>query len=1275
MDIQQEGEIRHMEEAEHLLHRPDMYCGSISPTEHAMHVFVPKNALEINATADVALEFKAVTDVVVKKHSAFRFESIGQRFAVEWKTLVYPDAMINVILEIVTNALDRQFRDETMRNLSVWFDCEDAGGPGWVRVRNDGQGVPVIKDEESGFWKPYMAFGMFRTGSNFDDAAGPRYTGGRNGFGCKATNVLSSVFKVDTADPRSNLRFEQTFNNNMSSFSNPRVRAFKGKKGYTDVSFLLDFARFGLAGGLNDDARLAITSVIIDASACCRVKMMLNGTVLGVRSIRDYAALFCTGSSDLDDTIKSATGAYDCVRVGDLSVFEVCGVPAMQQCGESSFGFVNSLRCAEGTHMTLAFTRISDELVAYLQKTHKRPDLRISPGAIRAAMFIVVRVMVDSPEFSSQTKEKLTTPRTRLGFDWHPSPSFVKTLVNLGIADAIYQQSVAKEGRGASALTSAARRSGIVVVDKYEGATAVRNKAAVCSLLVTEGDSAKQLALAGLSVVGRENFGVFPLKGKLLNVRTASVAKLMANTEILALMKILGLEYGKTYTNMRDLRYKKLVIFSDQDPDGAHIASLILNFIHHLFPSVLRMDPAFVQRFATPIVRATIKRGAISMAADLKFYALRPYEEWVASVGERQVAKYTIKYYKGLGTSTSAQAREYFADYHKHVINLTWEGSASDVMMTHFFASTEQKGTGPVARKQLLTQHYNPSHYVDYTRQEVSYSDFLCHEVLPFAAYANIRALPSVIDGLKPSQRKVMHTFFSKNIVNEVKVAQVASTVAMETAYHHGEVSLVETIVGMAQDHVGASNINLLRPEGQFGTRHDPPNIHAAARYIFTGLDPIARALFPKADDAVLTYLTDEGQVIEPACFAPILPYALVNGIVGIGYGWSTNVPAYNPVDIIAAVRIWIAGGDDAIRDLSLVPWCAGHTGMVERQGKRKIESSVGDAGSSVGDAGSSVGDAGNSVGDAENSVGDAESSVGDAGSGVGDADVLPVSCGLGRVFVSRGVFTVTDAETVVISELPVGTWTNSYIAFIESKLVMATKLSSGSKSVAFVRVIEKLWTDANVRIVLRCDAEALASLIPTLRTVLKLEDVIRETNMHLHDAGGNLQKYETPIAILSAHAHYRLAVYEKRRLYTMAKLERELVILGNKRRFVDDVICNRLKLYDISDDEITLALDSFEKVDDTYDYLLNMPVRATTQSKLGQLDVEIISTKRELDCAQSSSARDLWLCDLATLQKELVCFEKRKLLRYASLERKGDAKIVKKRKAITSGRGLIGVK
>ena len=258
------------------------------------------------------------------------------------------------------------------------------------------------------------------------------------------------------------------------------------------------------------------------------------------------------------------------------------------------------------------------------------------------------------------------------------------------------------------------------------------------------------------------------------------------------------------------------------------------------------------------------------------------------------------------------------------------------------------------------------------------------------------------------------------------------------------------------------------------------------------------------------------------------------------------------------------------------------------------------------------------------------------------------------------------------------GTWTNSYIAFIEEKLVInGATGSSGSKTTGFVRVVEKLWTDANVRIVLRCDAEALAPLIPTLHIVLKLEDVIRETNMHLHDERGILQKYETTSAIVSVHAHYRLAVYEKRRLYIIAKLERELVVLENKRRFVDDVINRKLQLHGMADDEITLALSSFEKVDESYDYLLNMPLRATTQSKLQQLDRDMDLRNTELSCVRETAARDLWLNDLTTLEKELECFNQRKSLRYKSLQRRDDAKPVKKRKAQSNAtqRGSIVAK
>ena len=121
-------------------------------------------------------------------------------------------------------------------------------------------------------------------------------------------------------------------------------------------------------------------------------------------------------------------------------------------------------------------------------------------------------------------------------------------------------------------------------------------------------------------------------------------------------------------------------------------------------------------------------------------------------------------------------------------------------------------------------------------------------ELVLFSNESCQRAIPNVMDGLKPGQRKVMFVCFNRKGMDkkEVKVAQLAGSVAEKSAYHHGEVSLMETIIKLAQDYVGSNNINLLTPNGQFGTRRLGGSDHAAARYIFTQLSPLSRVLFPE---------------------------------------------------------------------------------------------------------------------------------------------------------------------------------------------------------------------------------------------------------------------------------------------------------------------------------------------------------------------------------------------------------------------------------------------
>jgi DNA topoisomerase-2 len=152
------------------------------------------------------------------------------------------------------------------------------------------------------------------------------------------------------------------------------------------------------------------------------------------------------------------------------------------------------------------------------------------------------------------------------------------------------------------------------------------------------------------------------------------------------------------------------------------------------------------------------------------------------------------------------------------------------------------------------------------------------------------------------------------------QVAQLAGYVSEHSAYHHNEVSLQSTIVGMAQDYVGSNNINLLRPNGQFGTRLQGGKDAASARYIFTCLSAITRTLFHESDDRLLDYLTDDGQTVEPRFYVPVLPMVLVNGANGIGTGYSTFVPNYNPREVVENLRCILRGEPMQ----TMLPWYQG---------------------------------------------------------------------------------------------------------------------------------------------------------------------------------------------------------------------------------------------------------------------------------------------------------------------------------------------------------------
>jgi DNA topoisomerase-2 len=490
-------------------------------------------------------------------------------------------------------------------------------------------------------------------------------------------------------------------------------------------------------------------------------------------------------------------------------------------------------------------------------------------------MFVMMRSTLINPTFSSQTKTECTSKVTT---EYDFKPKFIKDVLASGIGDDLTALAVSKTEKELK-KTDGAKKNKITGVPKLDDANwAGTAKSHECTLIVTEGDSAKTLAVAGLSVVGRNAYGVFPLRGKPRNVRDASVKQLTENEEFSNLKKILGLQHGKVYTSLRELRYGRLMIMTDADLDGSHIKGLVLNMIHHFWPSLL--DLGFLVAMVTPVIKAGKEW----------FFTEEAFRARTGRSGDA-VSSGNVKYYKGLGTSTSAEAKEYFKMIDRLTVKFTPDTRTGESMTLAFSKAMAD------ARKGWLTEHMATTPPgVDYGNvKQLTVTDFVHQDLANFSVEDIKRSIPHVADGLKPSQRKVIYACLKRNLIKDAKVAQLSGYVAEHTAYHHGEASLQGTIIGLAQTFVGSNNVNLLEPSGQFGTRLMGGKDAASPRYIFTRLAEKTRRIFDQRDDPVLKYVSEDGQNVEPTYYLPIVPMVLINGAEGIGTGFSSYVPPYDP--------------------------------------------------------------------------------------------------------------------------------------------------------------------------------------------------------------------------------------------------------------------------------------------------------------------------------------------------------------------------------------------
>ena len=720
-------------------------------------------------------------------------------------------ALNKVFDEILVNASDNKLRDsKNCSRLEVFIDpgSDAEGREPLIRIYNDGKGIPVQIHKTENMYVPEMVFGHLLTGSNFDDNQ-RRLTGGRHGYGAKLTNIFSKSFTVETLDSKTQQLYRQTWFNNMTEASEPEItKVAPSENDYTCVTFVPDIPR--LTGNpkqiaISDEDYAFMCRRVVDAAGCHGdLEVFLNGQDVSMGSFEEYSKLY-RGENALPLCFQYINSRWH------------VGIGLSESGSFESVSFVNGMSTHRGgTHVNVIVNQITKRIQEEIDKQCDSDlAMAVTPALIRRNLFVSVRSLIENPNFDSQMKEYLTSSPDKFGSSYTLSKKFLNTELvrpieegGPGIVEELIR--LAKGRQQAMLLKEVGGKKSkrqLLSIPKLEDAhKAGTGASSDCTLILTEGDSAKALAVAGLEVIGRDLYGVFPLRGKFLNVREAKLSQLTNNAEVKALVAILGLDFDKEYATSEEraeLRYGHVMLMTDQDTDGSHIKGLVINFFRHFWPKLLmppvdqsaesdRMNEnAFLSSFVTPLLKATPKGKSKDGA--LSFYSLAEYNDWKSSfIDPAELSKnWTIKYYKGLGTSTPAEAKEYFSAFDNHFRPFHWHSDLDGELLDMVFDKS-----GAAARRDWILGTYDPESTIEVDSEignAVTYEDFINKEMIHFSNADNIRSLPSAIDGLKPSQRKVLYACFKRKLKSEIKVAQLTGYCAEHTAYHHGEASLQST--------------------------------------------------------------------------------------------------------------------------------------------------------------------------------------------------------------------------------------------------------------------------------------------------------------------------------------------------------------------------------------------------------------------------------------------------------------------------------------------------
>ena len=1111
---------------QHVLDNPDTYIGSVEYIEQKNYI--------CNDTPDNESDKEIIEKNIKYVPGLYK---------------LFDEAIVNCRDHYV-RMLDNHDKDSyQVSEINVEIDEEN----GIITLTNNGNGIDIEMHPEYKIWIPELIFANLRTSTNYNKEE-KKIVGGKNGFGFKLVLIWSTWGKIETVDHIRSKKYIQEFKDNLNIIEKPSITSSKIKP-YTKISFKPDLLRMGIKK-LDKDFINLLKRRVYDISAITdkSVKVKYNKQLINIKSFENYVNFYIGTKKENPRIYEKANARWE---------YAVSLAPNEEF---TQVSFVNGIYTSKGgKHVEYILNQIVRKLTIYI-KEKKKVDVK--PASIKEQLFIFINCTIENPAFDSQTKDYMNTAISNFGSTCNVSDDFIEKIAKMGVMSIACNLTEIKENKAAK-KTDGTKVKSIRNIPKLVDANyAGTAKSKECIIILCEGDSAKAGIISGLSKEDRNIIGVYPLKGKLLNTRGETISKINDNKEITELKQILGLENNKKYT-LQDvynkLRYGKILFMTDQDLDGSHIKGLCINLFDSLWKSLINIQ-GFLGFMNTPILKAR------KANQELMFYNNAEYLNWKENNSSNG---WTIKYYKGLGTSTAKEFKEYFIN--KKIVDFINNGKECEDAIDMIFNKKRSND------RKLWLENYDQDNYIDTSCEKISYKDFIDKEFIHFSKYDCDRSISNIIDGLKPSTRKILYSAFKRNLTKEIKVAQFSGYVSEHSGYHHGEASLNGAIIGMAQNYVGSNNINLLEPKGQFGTRLVANGKdHASERYIFTHLNEITRYIYRKEDDNILTYLDDDGDKVEPIFYVPIIPMILVNGSKGIGTGFSSDILSYNPIDIIDILQNIIKNNTNFNE---LQPYYNGFKGTIEKLNENK--------------------------------------------------------------YLVRGIYEYINTNTIKVTELPIGFATEDFKNHLEKlisdKNYVKDYDDNSTESIVEFKItfnksikselIDKKSSNENIN-----ELEKLLKLTITLSTTnmhaFNDKQKLKKYNNTLEIIN---DYYTVRMYYYKIRKEYIINELEKE-LKILSNKSR--YILCN----LDDTIDLRKKTKDQINKILTsLKFDKLDD-DDDYKYLIKMPMDSVNKENVDKLLKDKENKENELNNLKSKSLEDIYYDELNELKNKLLYYNKQEL-------------------------------